>query len=95
MDSFQLLKANSVEVVITAKEKSKEVVRMIKTVKQNSPPGSVILLKTDSNRESLTKISPFTESYPTSDTPAVYICKNFACKAPVYSVDDIIEALKD
>jgi uncharacterized protein YyaL (SSP411 family) len=95
LDSFQLLKANSVEVVITAQDESDEVMKMIKTVKQNSPPGSVILLKTDSNRESLKKISPFTESYPTSDTPAVYICKNFACKAPVYSVEGVIEALKE
>ena len=95
LDSLQLLQTDSVEVVITAKDMSEEVVKMIKAVEKNSPPGSVILLKTDSNREVLTKLSPFTENYPVGERPAVYVCRNFACKAPVYSVDGVIEALKD
>jgi len=95
LDSLQLLRSNSVEVVITAKDESDEVVKMIKAVEKNSPPGSVILLKTESNREVLTELSPFTENYPVGEQPAVYVCRNFACKAPVYSVDEITEALKD
>ena len=95
LDSLQLLNANSVEVVITAKDESEEVVKMIKTVEKNSPPGSVILLKTNLTCKILTKLSPFTENYPIGDRPAVYICRKFACKAPVYSVDEITEALKD
>jgi len=95
LDSMQLLRSSSVEVVITAKDESEEVLSMIKTVEKKSPPGSVILLKTNSNRAVLTKISPFTENYPVGDRPAVYVCKNFACKAPVYSVDGITEALND
>src|SRR6056297_2705899 len=95
LDSLQLLRSNSVEVVITAKDESEEVVKMIKAVEKNSPPGSVILLKTESTCKILTKLSPFTENYPIGDRPAVYICRKFACKAPVYSVDEITEALKD
>jgi uncharacterized protein YyaL (SSP411 family) len=95
LDSLQLLQTDSVEVVITAKDESDEVVKMIKAVERNSPPGSVILLKTGPNREDLAKLSPFTENYPVGDRPAVYVCRNFACKAPVYSVDEIIDALND
>ncbi len=93
LDSLQLIESDSVEVVITAKEESDEVVNMIKTVEKNSPLGSVILLKTESNHEVLTKLSPFTENYPVGDRPAVYVCKNFSCKAPLYTVDWVIEAL--
>lgn len=95
LDSLQLLQTDSVEVVITAKDMSEEVAKMIKAVEINSTPGSVILLKMESNLEVLTKCSPFTENYPVGDRPAVYVCKNFSCKAPVYSLDGIIEALKD
>jgi uncharacterized protein YyaL (SSP411 family) len=93
LDSHQLLQTQSVEVVITAKDESDNVLNMIKAVEKNSPPGSVILMKTESNREVLAKLSPFTENYPVGERPAVYVCRNFACKAPVYSVDGVIEAL--
>ena len=95
LDSLQLINSDSMEVIITAKEKSEEVDTMINEVEKNTPPGSVVLLKTESNRALLSKLSPFTANYPVSDQPSVYICKNFTCKAPVYSLDEVIEALKE
>ncbi len=53
-----------------------------------------IILKTPSNRESLTQIASYTGEYPIPDNGSVYyLCKNRACLKPVKSMEEIKENL--
>jgi uncharacterized protein YyaL (SSP411 family) len=53
-----------------------------------------IILKSEKTEEKLTELSPFTDSFPISESPTVFICRNFSCDAPVHSLEELQENLE-
>lgn len=68
---------------------------MIRAIRRNAGPHHVILLKTAANAEALTRLAPFTEGQSMQDgKTTVYVCENFACRAPTTNVKKVIDLLK-
>ncbi|MDZ7756649.1 thioredoxin domain-containing protein [Rhodohalobacter sp.] len=93
--AHQLMQQPSHEIVITAKTINEQTNELIETARSSSGPGSVILVKTANQSELLSSIAPFTESYPVVEKPAVYVCSNFSCQAPVYNAESLIKLLQN
>ena len=91
MLAYDLYQGESTEFVITAPEQNSEVKDLIATCRELSTPNSVLLLKTTTYSESLDRIAPFLNKYPIDHKPAVYVCRNFECRAPVFSVESLRE----
>jgi uncharacterized protein len=87
--AYDLYQTETAEVVITAQTQTSEVKRAIALCRKHLPQGSTILLKTAEWNEKLNKVSPFVRHYPVHDRFSVYVCRNFECKAPVYSVEEL------
>lgn len=60
---------------------------------QNRFQNSVIL-KTEKTRETLSKLSPFTESFQINNSPNIYICKEFSCDTPVHSLSELKKSIR-
>jgi len=92
--AHQQMQQPSHEIVITAKTIDEQANQLIETARSHAGPGSVILVKTANWSNTLSSIAPYTESYPLKEKPAVYVCSNFSCKAPVYDLESLKELLK-
>jgi len=63
---------------------------LLQYLKENPAENIQVLLKTESNAQSLAQSAPFVKDYPIPETGAVYyLCENGACKAPVKSFLDL------
>lgn len=66
-----------------------------KFMRENDLPLLSTLVKTKENQLTLAKAAPFTKEYPfPKNATAYYLCKNGACTAPVYSLQDLEQLLK-
>ncbi len=84
------------EILIVSEEKGDAVEEMLKTVRQSYIPNKVVLLKLLGMEEEkkLAEIAPFTRDFGTVDGKATaYVCKNYACQAPVTDADELALAL--
>ena len=95
VDALQLLKAEGVEIVITAPKNDESVQEMIAVCRDLAPAQSAIHIKTAANSDQLNSVSHFVKNYPVEEKPAVYICKNFECKTPVHKISDIKTELQN
>lgn len=89
IDAFQLMESEGVEIVITALNYDEFVQDIVSVCRELAPAQSAILVKTAGNSVQLNSISHFVKNYPFGEKPAVYICKNFECSAPVHNISDI------
>ncbi|WP_069133385.1 thioredoxin domain-containing protein [Rhodohalobacter halophilus] len=87
--SHQWMYHPSYEILISAKELDDQTNSLIETAREYSGIGSVILLKTGQSAAQLETIAPFTQSYTAGEKPAVYVCTDFSCKAPVFDADSL------
>ncbi len=63
---------------------------LLQYLKENPADDIEVLLKTESNAETLAQCAPFTQDYPIPKTGAMfYLCENGACKAPVKSLSEL------
>ncbi|MEX2601175.1 MAG: thioredoxin domain-containing protein [Balneolaceae bacterium] len=76
------------EVVICGDPDDTEVHRMIRKARQLKEP-TLILLKTEMNRESLEKLAPYTTPFPVTGRATAYLCRDFTCDRPVYSAEEL------
>jgi uncharacterized protein YyaL (SSP411 family) len=53
-----------------------------------------IILKSEKTEEKLAENSPFTNSFPLSESPTIYVCSNFSCDAPLRSLEELQENLE-
>jgi len=84
------------EIVIAGESSSADTQEMIATMRALFIPNKIVLLKSAGASEILTKIAPFTEHYvKKNDQATVYVCENYACKAPTFSMEEFQEMLKD
>ncbi len=87
--AYELHQIETAEAVITAKKRTPEVNEAVKICRKRLPQGSVILLKTEEWSDEINTIAPFVKPYPVHEKLAVYICRNFECKAPVHSTEEV------
>ncbi len=93
LHAYGLLQSETAEVVITAPELTDEVKGAVRLCRKMLPDGTAILLKTQKNAEELNRIAPFVKHYPTDEKFSAYVCKNFECKQPVYSTEELRELI--
>jgi uncharacterized protein len=93
IQAYALLQDAKAEVVITAKSRNKYVDEAIRLCRVLLTPGSVILLKTEGNLAALEKAAPFVKHYPVHETFAAYVCRNYMCKTPVYTIHNLKKEL--
>ncbi|MEX2457291.1 MAG: thioredoxin domain-containing protein, partial [Balneolaceae bacterium] len=84
-----LMQSNPVEVVITCKQRNSTVDEITSYLQSQDRFRISIVLKTEENAKLLKEISPFSETFPVENRVAVYICRNFTCETPVYSLEDV------
>lgn len=68
---------------------------IIETLSKHFLPNVTVLLKNTNNQDQLAFISEFTKGYEIRVTiePDLYLCENYACKAPVHSTKDLEKLL--
>jgi len=75
-------------VCVSSEEKAPAELREF--LKDGCYPNLSCVLKTNENKELLSKIAPFTDSYPIPEKgSAYYLCENGACAAPVFSIEEV------
>jgi uncharacterized protein YyaL (SSP411 family) len=85
------------EVVIAGDESKPETQSLIQRIQQLYLPDTVLLFHSSGpSRDVMERLAPYIRTQTSIDgKPTVYICENFACKAPITDVDEILAALTD
>lgn len=84
------------EIVVSGNAESSDTDAMIDALRKEFRPRQVVLLRTDENAEFLAGVAPYTETQMSVDGKATaYVCRNFACKLPVTTVEEMLENLGD
>ena len=84
----------SLEIVISGPENEPATADLLGVAAQIYLPRSVVLLR-EGDDAKITSIAEYTKSQrPLDGKPAAYVCRNFACEAPVTEPDKVRELLK-
>jgi len=82
--AFDIMAGSAREVVIVTNNTLDEKRGLMQKTGRRFLPRTVFLFKTPENSENLAKLCPFTESRkPISDKTTFFLCKDFACLAPI------------
>ncbi len=82
------------EVVVAAS--SEEARPFLEKLSQTFLPNTVVMLRTGEDDDQLIQITPFLEDKKrVSNKPSVYVCRDFACRAPVHDPKSMIQALQE
>ncbi|MEX0945009.1 MAG: hypothetical protein WDZ38_04985, partial [Balneolaceae bacterium] len=92
--SYQSYIDHSTEIIITAPEWNQKLENSIRSIRNVTSVGTVIMVKTKEWEKKLNSINPHLENYPIGDRITFYICTNFECKSPVYEINEVIKLLK-
>ena len=83
------------EIAIVGNLGDKRTDELLRVVRQAYLPGSIIAFKTPEN-DVVSELLPWLKyKKEVDDTPAVYVCKNYVCKAPVTEVTSLRKVLSD
>jgi uncharacterized protein YyaL (SSP411 family) len=89
MQALQFAVGESIEIVIVGDPESAETGKLIRAVRSGYRPHKTVLLKKPDDAD-VEKIVPFTKDMR---QPAVYLCRDFACSAPLTDPDAVRQAL--
>jgi uncharacterized protein len=93
--AIQVAMQPGVEVVVVGAPDAEDTQEMIRTIRSVYLPNKVVLLK-DPNHAELKKMAPYTESQKMIGGKAtVYICRNFACEAPLVDPAEVLKSLRE
>lgn len=82
------------EIVIAGEPDQKDTERILEEIGRRFLPRKVLLLRSQKDW-SLEEIAPFVKGYkPIDNRATVYLCENYACKAPTCDVDKIVKLLE-
>jgi uncharacterized protein YyaL (SSP411 family) len=93
LETYLNLQYPSTEIVITASDEDDHVKNLLMTAREFAPANTVFLLITDKNKGTIQSTAPYTKLYPVSAHPAVYVCSDFKCNAPVHTVNELKKLL--
>ena len=92
ISAFDYAGSSGREIVVAGNRAAAE--EMISVINRYFLPGTVVLLKTGENASALSEAAAYTESYSIpEDAAAVYLCTDFTCSKPIYSVEELISIL--
>ncbi|MCB2186615.1 MAG: thioredoxin domain-containing protein [Deltaproteobacteria bacterium] len=78
------------EVVLAGEASHPETQAMLAKLRQGFRPREVVLWKTAARAEALAQAAPFTREMPPGpEGPLAYVCRDFACQAPVSRAADL------
>jgi hypothetical protein len=93
MMAVQFLFGPTQEVVIAAPNKQ-AAQEMVQEVRRHFMPNAVVSVVTNETRENLLLLAPMLTDKTTKDGEATaYVCENFACQAPVTSLEELKQQL--
>ena len=82
------------EIVITGKRVSADVDELIRTVRGIYLPNKVVIFRPAEGSETISALAPFVaHQTPVNGKATAYVCKNYACDAPVTTASALEEAL--
>lgn len=95
LSAFLLAKAPSRELVIVGGDDLHNTDEILETVKSKYSPFTVTMLYSGKHKD-LQKVVPLIGSYKAIDgKTTVYVCENFACRAPITDINQLKEMLKN
>lgn len=95
MMAVQFLFGPTQEVVIAAPSRA-AAQEMVQEVRKHFMPNAVVSVVTDETREKFLLLAPMLTDKTTQDGKAtVYVCENFACQAPVTTVEEFRQKLTE
>lgn len=85
---------NAAEIAVAGNPDDPETEKVLDYLRTQDRFQYSVLLKSNQTKKQLAEIAPFTDSFPLKDEPAVYVCKNFTCDAPVRTLEELKESLE-
>ncbi|HRQ90523.1 MAG TPA: thioredoxin domain-containing protein, partial [Bacteroidia bacterium] len=84
------------EIVVSGEPESADTKAMLAALRKGFRPNQVVMLRTPENAERLAKLSPFTENQlPRDGKATAYVCRDFACKAPTTSIEEMVVSVDE
>ncbi|MGM0383616.1 MAG: thioredoxin domain-containing protein [Thermodesulfobacteriota bacterium] len=86
----------SQEIVIAGDATLANTQTMVRAIQRSFLPNTVVLLRLQGTEgKRLSSLSPFVEAMSSiHNQPTVYVCENYACKAPIKDIDELKTVLK-
>jgi uncharacterized protein len=86
----------SQEIVIAGDATLANTQTMVRAIQRSFLPNTVVLLRLQGREgKRLSSLSPFVEAMSSiHNQPTVYVCENYACKAPIKDINELKTVLK-
>lgn len=82
------------EIVLSGDPEAEDTRAMLRVLRRGFHPNQVVLLRTPANAEILAGLAPFTATQvPIGGKAALYLCRDFACEAPMTDPDKVAQSL--
>ena len=82
------------EIVIAGKVGADDTEEMVRAIRQQYLPNTVVLFRPPGDVSDIVNIAPFTKNLKAiGDRAAAYVCANFTCQSPTTDVDDMLKLL--
>ena len=86
----------SYEIVFSGNAESEEMKKMLQFINKKYIPNKVVLFRPDGDSPEITKISGYTkEQVSKKGKPTVYVCVDYGCQKPVFSVEELEKLLEE
>ncbi|MFT7677564.1 MAG: hypothetical protein ACI8QC_001542, partial [Planctomycetota bacterium] len=96
MCALDFLTGATNEIVIAGDPKAEDTRALLQALETRFLPNSVVVLRPNENNAAVLKLVPYAlEQVPTNDRATAYVCREFACKAPVNGVDAMLDNLAE
>jgi len=82
------------EIVIAGRAGADDTEEMVRAIRQQFLPNSVVLFRPPGDVADIVNIAPFTKDLKAiGDRATAYVCTNFACQSPTTDIDDMLKLL--
>lgn len=82
------------KIVIVGERGREETQAMLKAVRQNFLPDSLLMFKDAGDSHELERVAPFVRNMTSiNGLPTAYLCSGFACRQPLTETEQLVEAL--
>jgi len=93
LSALLFARSSTQEIVLVGDQNSEEMTKMLSVIQKEFRPFTLSMVYSEGYME-LKEIAPFVENYTMiNNSTTAYVCENFACKAPVANVDELVKLL--
>lgn len=93
--AHQISVSKLAEIVITTPKDNSTLEKSLEIVREYTPMGSAIIVKTPEYATRLAEICPFTENYEVKDLLMIFVCENFQCHEPICTLPKLKKLLEE